>query len=446
MTKSSSYQRVTIRQGSGWCLWQRIFLCVMVALCCGTGELSFGISDVRGALLCLPEESVNITDGTVQEDGSIVHDDIRYGPEQYFNINSDVFGCVCLVRQCILIYCEDQTTYPSGTECPLEELQVNVSTAASTHTLVDILNNPRYHLIFRTPHCSPDRILGLPPQDYVLQSDGRLAYGPSLFNYRQFALMLENKTGETLAAYCEMEDVQAHHQWYSIGILVSLPFMVATFVVYALLPELQNIPGKSLMCYVASLTVGYLLLALMRFSLYEHQSGWCIGTAYIVYFALLASFFWLNVQAFDIYWTFGGSRGRTSERRKFLYYSLYAWGVPLTLLAFVLLVDHTDFMDDKLRPLFGHERCLFRGRLSRANGKECNPPEGVLIVCSDIPVAGDKLIGFVYMYLPLALLVGANVFFFGMSAFRIYRMQQSAATALSGDSRRHTKYEKDRYR
>lgn len=195
--------------------------------------------------------------------------------------------------------------------------------------------------------------------------------------------------------------------------------MVATFVVYALLPELRNNHGRTLMCYVASLTVGYLLLALMRFSLYEHQSGWCVFTGYTVYFAMLASFFWLNVMAFDIYWTFGGSRGRTSERRKFLYYSLYGWGVPLALLAFVLLVDHTDFMHETFRPRFGQQRCLF---------------------------SEERLIGFVYMYLPMALLIAANVFFFAMTAFRIYRVQQSTATALSGDSRRHIKYEKEKYR
>lgn len=407
-----------IRQGSRRCLWQRLCLCVLVALCCGTGELSFGIGDVRGAQLCPPEESVKITDGTVQDDGSRVHNGVRYGPEQLFHSDSDVFGCVCLVRQCILIFCEDQITYPSGTKCPVEELKVNVSTAASFQ-MVDMVNNPRYHLIFQTPDCSLEDMLALPPEDYALQSDGRLAYGVSIFSYRQFALMLVNATGETYAGFCESGDVQAHHQWYSIGIIVSLPFMVATFVVYALLPELQNNHGKPLMCYVASLTVGYLLLALMRFSLYERQSGWCIGTAYTVYFALLASFFWLNVMAFDIYWTFGGSRGRTSERRKFLYYSLYAWGVPLALLAFALLADHTDFMHEKLRPQFGHERCLF---------------------------SGERVIGFVYMYLPLALLLAANVFFFAMTAFRIYRVQQSTATALSGDSRRHTKYEKERYR
>uniref|UniRef100_A0A182T6L3 G-protein coupled receptors family 2 profile 2 domain-containing protein n=1 Tax=Anopheles maculatus TaxID=74869 RepID=A0A182T6L3_9DIPT len=182
---------------------------------------------------------------------------------------------------------------------------------------------------------------------------------------------------------------------------------------------MQNIPGKSLMCYVAALTVGYLLVALMRFNLYGYRSNWCIASGYLVYTALMASFFWLNVMAFDIFWTFGGSRGRSSERRKFLYYSLYAWGVPLLIVGFVTLVDNTELIHESKRPQIGKERCF---------------------------VSEERLIGFLYMYLPLLLLVSANVLFFAVTAIRIYRMEQATASALSGESRRHTKYEKDRNR
>uniref|UniRef100_A0A182IYC9 G-protein coupled receptors family 2 profile 2 domain-containing protein n=1 Tax=Anopheles atroparvus TaxID=41427 RepID=A0A182IYC9_ANOAO len=415
MTKVSSYQRATIRPRPHGCLWQRAWSFVMVVLYCG---ISFGIDDVKGAVLCPPEEAVEISAGTLNDDGSIEHDGVLYALGQHFYNGSTVLGCVCLVRQCVRICCPELPEYLPGTSCKMGALNVNFSTPLDDGTegfrMVNLLEDSKYHYLYTKPKCV---LLTLYEDEYVLRADGQLAYGPSLFPYRQFCL--QEFDTSALAGYCETVDALAPHRWYSIGIIVSLPFLVATFVVYALLPEMQNIPGKSLMCYVAALTVGYLLVALMRFNVYGYQTGWCIGTGYVVYCALLASFFWLNVMAFDIFWTFGGSRGRTSERRKFLYYSLYAWGFPLALVGWAVLVDHTDFMHHSMRPQFGYPRCFFRG---------------------------DMLIGFVYMYLPMALLVGANVVFFAVTAFRIYRMEQATASALSGDSRRHTKYAKDSYR
>uniref|UniRef100_A0A2M4DP26 Putative g-protein coupled receptor mth-like 10 n=1 Tax=Anopheles darlingi TaxID=43151 RepID=A0A2M4DP26_ANODA len=157
----------------------------------------------------------------------------------------------------------------------------------------------------------------------------------------------------------------------------------------------------------------------MRWGVYDLLSATCYTTGYIVYFTLLAGFFWLNVMSFDIYWTFGGSRGRTTERRKFLFYCLYAWGTPVLLLSLVLLFDHTELIGEDMRPQIGESRCYLKD---------------------------DKLIEFLYMYLPMLILVGVNVFFFGVTAKRIYQMEQATATALSSESRRHAKYEKDRYR
>lgn len=98
-----------------------------------------------------------------------------------------------------------------------------------------------------------------------------------------------------------------------IGMILSVPFLMATFIVYALIPELRNVHGKSLMCYVFSLTLAYALLAFVQ--LYTNNDscrngGECLNKTvcatfgYIIYFAFMVSFFWLNVMCFDIFWTF----------------------------------------------------------------------------------------------------------------------------------------------
>jgi G protein-coupled receptor Mth (Methuselah protein) len=87
--------------------------------------------------------------------------------------------------------------------------------------------------------------------------------------------------------------------------LFSVPFLIATFLVYALIPELRNIHGKSLMCYVFGLTVGYTSLSISQ--LHDGLSiepVICALLGYVTYFALLLSFFWVNVMCIDIWLTF----------------------------------------------------------------------------------------------------------------------------------------------
>uniref|UniRef100_A0A182MPY5 G-protein coupled receptors family 2 profile 2 domain-containing protein n=1 Tax=Anopheles culicifacies TaxID=139723 RepID=A0A182MPY5_9DIPT len=407
VTKRVSYRRA-IRQHPVAQYWWHSVDVGIVLLCFVVFSV---IGDVKSAAHCPLAESVDISNGTQDADGTIEHDGIRYSTNQYFYDNSSVpRGCVCLIRECYHICC-------LGTPpCPQDEIKVNFSLGGEVYDTRDLRDNPNYHFLYFPPQCSGS-LLTLEPHEYVLHSDGVLAYGESKYDRGRYCLQEAEPFAN--AGYCETVDVYAMHRMYSVGILISLPFLVATFVVYALLPEMQNIPGKSLMCYVAALTVGYLLLGLMRFNVFGYRSNWCIGFGYLVYGALLASFFWLNVMAFDIFWTFGGSRGRSSERRKFLYYSLYAWGAPLLIVGLVALLDNTEFIHASMRPQIGMERCF---------------------------VSAERLIGFLYMYLPMLLLVSANVAFFAVTAIRIFRMEQATATALSGESRRHTKYEKDRNR
>lgn len=57
--------------------------------------------------------------------------------------------------------------------------------------------------------------------------------------------------------------------------LISVPFLLVTLIVYSLIPELRNLHGKCLMCYVFGLTViRYFILTLFdeskhRFSILD---------------------------------------------------------------------------------------------------------------------------------------------------------------------------------
>ena len=52
--------------------------------------------------------------------------------------------------------------------------------------------------------------------------------------------------------------------FYSVGTFISSIFYVATFVVYAIIPELRNTPGANVMCYVASTATTYISFGIVN--------------------------------------------------------------------------------------------------------------------------------------------------------------------------------------
>lgn len=53
------------------------------------------------------------------------------------------------------------------------------------------------------------------------------------------------------------------------------------------------------------------------------------------------------------------------DRKRFLLYSLYGWGLPIILTSLVALLKYTNFPPQWLRPLLGDAKCLmYSGRYS----------------------------------------------------------------------------------
>lgn len=90
--------------------------------------------------------------------------------------------------------------------------------------------------------------------------------------------------------------------------------------------------------------------------------GWdfipCKLVGYLFYFWVLVSFFWLNVMCFDIFWTFSSGVVIKNERRRFWYYSLYAWGSAVALTCMLLIIEKTNLLPEHLRPNIGINRCF----------------------------------------------------------------------------------------
>lgn len=91
-----------------------------------------------------------------------------------------------------------------------------------------------------------------------------------LLHYHQYCLARVRSYDypEYLAFFCEevdpIEDDNDSEVVYSFGMLASVPFLVATYVVYWLLPDLRNLHGLTLRGYVGCLAVAYSMLGVLQ--------------------------------------------------------------------------------------------------------------------------------------------------------------------------------------
>lgn len=141
--------------------------------------------------------------------------------------------------------------------------------------------------------------------------------------------------------------------------LVSVIFLILTATVYAAIPELRDLLGKSLISFCGSLSIGLSILVIMKLMAYSNMSL-CAVRGFFAYFFILSSFFWSNAMAIQIMFSMRRpcllyDRGW----REFSWYSLYAWGCPAVLTIITAIVNFHP--GDHPKPGIGLMHCWFVG-------------------------------------------------------------------------------------
>ncbi|KAG5341359.1 MTH2 protein, partial [Acromyrmex heyeri] len=198
--------------------------------------------------------------------------------------------------------------------------------------------------------------------------------------------------------------------------LLSLPFLLLTFIVYSILPELRNIQGYSLRAHVGSLFITYAIIYPGQQDSGLAEMKYCVALAYIFNFFFLSSFFWLNVTCFDIWWTVRELRshrrgGNHYEKKKFIIYSSYAWGVTIILNVFCAIMDNIPNLPQNLVR-----------------------PE----ICEKNFWYGENKAKTLYFYVPMSITIISNVFFFICTTLTILHQKIHTASELrDSESKRH---------
>ncbi|KAH0554195.1 probable G-protein coupled receptor Mth-like 10 [Cotesia glomerata] len=267
-----------------------------------------------------------------------------------------------------------------------------METTLSNTTSLDVLNSTGYGLMIGQKFCNDSMYPIKPEENWSITSRGYI-YVPKQDEYSLDEYCLEMVYGSKDYSdglypclcfnngYPEPNE-EISPQRFTVNAvleLISCTFLLLTFLVYLCLPLLQNLHGKTLMCHLASLFIAFACHATITLSSLQDSidddfiinKPMCKPLGYTMAVAFLASFSWLSIMCFDIWWTFGGCSGaayvssrKKARKKRFFFYSCFAWGLPMIILIVMITIDRTQSIPEDLRPNIGVDSCWFDHHLS----------------------------------------------------------------------------------
>ncbi|XP_074038801.1 G-protein coupled receptor Mth2 isoform X5 [Leptinotarsa decemlineata] len=361
--------------------------------------------------ICPKILSVNLTNS--KKIGSkITEYGVTFNKENYFVENGSTFGCICDIKKCIRKCCET-----GESDCVSTDKVENYKFYNETRPIAVNAND---FFFLHHDHCEVNNYKISLEKQFYLQENGFL-YGFDfiadymMFSPKEYCLDFVNKSLTAFVCFPESEEPTSV---YSTGMIISMPFLLATFLVYALLPE-PNLHRRALMSYVATLLMGYILLVSVQLSSEGISDVSCNLLGYLIIFFFTVSFFWMNVMCIDMWLAFRGMRSfgdrKGAERKRFIIYCCYAWGMPLVDILIIFLLNTYGDQTSSYYPAIGIQRCF----------------------------VGEGLPNFLYFYLLAMLILIINIVLFILTGFKIHKVQRETSVLKHSDSKRHA-YEDDK--
>lgn len=131
--------------------------------------------------------------------------------------------------------------------------------------------------------------------------------------------------------------------WVSLSAsLISITAMIVSLATYLLFNELRNIPGWNIINLTLALTLAQ--SAFLSGSFFSDIDEVCFAISLLTHYGFMASFFWMNVIAFDFYRNFRKKSSYVllltlNVKDRLPKYVLHGWISPLVFVSFTLLCD-----------------------------------------------------------------------------------------------------------
>ncbi|XP_014272315.1 adhesion G protein-coupled receptor E5 [Halyomorpha halys] len=314
---------------------------------------------------------------------------------------------------------------PSIASCPDSADQALSAVCAAYSQLLSINNT-----VFRNPHCAicngvnqEDSFCKYEEPNYEL--DGlTYIFGLNWFldGCEESMYLRDNLRNECKSINCNVESGQCQINKCTNSCDLNGDLVTSGYVIYVCLSASiicllihvyraifisppKNLPSRIINSLAWSLLVTQTLFLTSIYSLVKlpHHSNLCYITAVIIQYFFLASFLWMSVISFDIWFTFSNTFKlfSTSYRK----YALYAWGVTGLIILVSVIIDQTDFFPSKYRPKYGPTN----------NSCWLGSYSGLAL----------------YLGVPIGFVLFLNTIFFIMTIC-LFRKQQSCVSAISG--------------
>lgn len=341
--------------------------------------------------------TIDITMG-VKEGTSIIFDGITYDESNYFVSGNEIKGCICNVKKCIRKCCrEGEVLNVTSRSC---ESATNSAISVDTYHIINVPDN-------QICDEGESRVKAV---NFSVE-DGILVWDEDRYYLDDFCV--DDVEDSRVALLCVEGEQEVNGLILSIGMIISMPFLLLTFLVYAILPE-SNLHRKALMNYVMTLFLAYVFLVTVQLYPGRFEAPVCEILGYLIIFFFLASFVWMNVMCLDMWFAFSGMRGfngqRMAERKRFIYYCVYAFGVPCVHILVVFLLNQYGDPEKSVHyPGIGKEKCFLR----------------------------DGYPNLWYFYGPMALLITINIILFILTAVKIQKVKKETSMLKHSDSKKH---------
>ncbi|XP_063840404.1 uncharacterized protein LOC135089102 [Scylla paramamosain] len=174
---------------------------------------------------------------------------------------------------------------------------------------------------------------------------------------------------------CLMEEIATDTRKFSdalgwvslIGLSLSCACLLLHLAAFALLPELRNHSGRNLASLCLALLAAYITLLVNM--MVEAKGAGCTTLAAAMYYFFVTSFTWMNVIAFDVWYTFRLTQRQLrvssgAQWHRFIAYSLYSWLLPGAATLVLVLVDQLEpsGLQKELLPRLAETWCWFNHR------------------------------------------------------------------------------------
>lgn len=242
------------------------------------------------------------TSRTPEKNSSHLHDDI---PDHLRWTDGNVtYGCVCKFHDCIRKCCRsDEVLREDLTKQPVCQKMIYNGTMSakvkdktpdlrlSKEQMAEEVQHGQlkdYFLLVESSVC-PARTYALNSDEFqedkfILQANGSfIDAGGKMYPFWDYCIDWQMTFDRIAILICLTQDDKHYRDniietVHHVGIAVSIPLLAATFLVYAIIPELKNLYGKTLMCYVICLITAYVSLLLDNYTYMVPKSASCIIT------------------------------------------------------------------------------------------------------------------------------------------------------------------------